>query len=77
MDPSTGSDMLETTLVLGITNNAMALKSDDRDASHEMGDYSYFSVGGSAALNTGNMYDYMGAPCVWTTWRGPRQYQVC
>ncbi|MDX2019460.1 MAG: DUF1552 domain-containing protein [Deltaproteobacteria bacterium] len=59
-DPATGRDMLETTLVLGITNSSMALKTDDRDPSHEMGDYSYFSVGGSAALNTGFMYDAMG-----------------
>jgi hypothetical protein len=38
----------------------MALRTDGRDTSHEFGDYSYFSVGGSAALKTGFMYDAMG-----------------
>lgn len=61
IDPATGRDMLENTLVLGITNCALALNSDDgRDSSHSYHDFSYFSVGGSAALNTGNMYDFMG-----------------
>lgn len=60
VDPMTGKDMLENTLVLGITNNSLAVRSDGRDASHEMGDYSYFSLGGSAAFNTGFMYDALG-----------------
>jgi len=60
IDPATGRDMLENTLVLGITNCSMALNGDGRDTSHSYHDYSYFSVGGSAALNTGNMYDFLG-----------------
>jgi hypothetical protein len=59
-DPETGRDMLETTLVLGITNCALGLNTDNRDNSHSYHDFSYFSVGGSAALNTGFMYDFMG-----------------
>ncbi len=60
IDPATGRDMLENSIVLGITNCAMALKTDGRDESHSYQDYSYFSVGGSVALNTGTMYDFMG-----------------
>jgi len=60
-DPTTGRDMLENTIVVGITNCAMAHKAyGNRDPSHSYDDFSYFSVGGSAALETGKMYDYMG-----------------
>lgn len=59
-DPSTGRDMLENTVVLGITNCAAALRTDNRDTSHSYHDFPYFSVGGSAALNTGTWYDFMG-----------------
>lgn len=60
IDPETGRDMLENTLVLGITNCSMALTTDGRDQSHSYHDFSFFSIGGSAALNTGFMYDGMG-----------------
>jgi hypothetical protein len=60
IDPTTGRDMLENSIVLGITNCSPALTTDGRDSSHSYHDFSYFSVGGSVALNTGNMFDFLG-----------------
>ncbi|MDX2020497.1 MAG: hypothetical protein SF187_09665 [Deltaproteobacteria bacterium] len=60
IDPATGRDMLENSIVIGITNCAAALNTDGRDTSHSYHDFTYFSVGGSAALKNGNMYDFMG-----------------
>ncbi len=61
IDPTTGRDMLESTLVLGICNHGAALTYAEHgaDKTHCFSEMSYFSVGGSAALNTGMMYDAM------------------
>lgn len=63
IDPTTGRGMLESTLVLGITNNGMGIAypgHTDGGASHAFSDMSYVSIGGSLAFNTGSMYDALG-----------------
>jgi hypothetical protein len=61
IDPTTGRDMLESTLVLGICNHGAGLKYDELNADnhHCFSEVSYFSVGGSSVFNTGIMYDAM------------------
>jgi hypothetical protein len=63
IDPTTGRDMLESTVILGITNNGVGIAYPfyRGDSLHSFQEMSYFSIGGSVAFNTGNMYDTMGS----------------